>query len=178
VGIFPFVGATQAAAEQRHRELQALIDPVVGLSLLEGQLGEVDLSSYPVDGPVPQPAETNASKSRQNLLLELARRDGLTIRDLYKHVAGARGHLQLIGTAQTIADEMEAWYSGGAADGFIVMPPYLPSGFEDFVQLVVPELRRRGLFRKDYEGTTLREHLGLARPSHPSSAPTGSASAT
>ncbi|MDQ3936812.1 MAG: LLM class flavin-dependent oxidoreductase [Actinomycetota bacterium] len=168
-GVFPFVGSTQDEAEEKHAELQSLIDPLVGLSLLGGQLG-IDLSEYPLDGPIPPLPETNAGKSRQQLLVEMARRDDLTIRELCLRVAGGRGHWQLVGTPASIADELEAWMDAGAADGFNVMFPYLPGGLDDFVDLVVPELHRRGLFRAEYEGRTLRENLGLARPEHPARA--------
>jgi alkanesulfonate monooxygenase len=97
-------------------------------------------------------------------MLRIARERGLTIRQLYLRTAGARGHWQLVGTPTQIADELESWFQNEAADGFNVMPPVQPTGLEDFVTLVVPELQRRGLFRTAYEGRTLRENLGLARP--------------
>jgi len=170
-GIFPIVGRTINEAEEKFEQIQELIHPVVGLALLSGMTGGVDLSSYPVDGPVPALPETNASKSRQRLLLDLAHRENLTIRQLYLRIAGARGHRQIVGTPAQIADEMQHWFTGGAADGFNVMPPHLPVGLRDFVDLVLPELRRRGLFRSEYEGTTLRQNLGLRTPQHPASAP-------
>jgi len=166
-GIFPVVGRTQAEAEAKFQEIQDLIHPVVGLSMLNGMTGGVDLSKYPLDGPIPDLPETNASKSRQKLLLDLARRENLTIRELYLRIAGARGHWQIVGTPGRIADEMEHWFTTGAADGFNVMPPHLPVGLRDFVELVLPELRRRGLFRTEYQGRTLRENLGLSIPRHP-----------
>ncbi|MGA9911938.1 MAG: nitrilotriacetate monooxygenase, partial [Paraburkholderia sp.] len=136
----------------------------VGLALVSGLTGGFDLSGYPLDGPIPELPETNASKSRQLLTLELARRENLTIRQLYLRVAGARGHWQLVGTAAQIVDQLEERFMNHGADGFNVMPPVLPDGLTDFVELVLPELRRRGLFREDYEGRTLRENLGLRRP--------------
>ncbi|MET3857474.1 LLM class flavin-dependent oxidoreductase [Rhizobium sp. OAE497] len=170
-GIFPVVGLTIAEAEEKFEQIQELIHPVVGLALLSGMTGGVDLSAYPLDGPVPALPETNASKSRQRLLLDLAHRENLTIRQLYLRIAGARGHRQIVGTPAQIADEMQHWFTGGAADGFNIMPPHLPVGLRDFVDLVLPELRRRGLFRNEYEGTTLRQNLGLRTPQHPASAP-------
>ena len=170
-GIFPVVGRTIAEAEEKFEQIQELIHPVVGLALLSGMTGGVDLSAYPLDGPVPALPETNASKSRQRLLLDLAHRENLTIRQLYLRIAGARGHRQIVGTPAQIADEMQHWFTGGAADGFNIMPPHLPVGLRDFVDLVLPELRRRGLFRNEYEGTTLRQNLGLRTPQHPASAP-------
>ncbi|MBB3458446.1 FMN-dependent oxidoreductase (nitrilotriacetate monooxygenase family) [Rhizobium sp. BK313] len=169
-GIFPVVGRTEAEAREKFEQIQGLIHPVVGLSLLAGMSGGVDLSQYPIDGPVPDLPETNASKSRQKLLLDLARRENLTIRQLYLRIAGARGHWQIVGTPVQIADQMEEWFKTGAADGFNVMPPHLPAGLYDFVEHVLPELRRRGLFRSEYEGKTLRENLGLRVPQHPAHA--------
>ena len=169
-GIFPVVGRTQAEADDKFAQLQELIDPVVGVSLLAGVIGGFDLSKYPVDGPLPELPETNGPKSRQRLLLDLARRDGLTIRQLYLRIAGARGHQQVIGTPQTIADQLQQWFEEGGADGFNIMSPWLPGGLDDFITLVLPELRRRGLVRTEYEGRTLREHLGLKRPVHPAAA--------
>ncbi|WP_413712259.1 LLM class flavin-dependent oxidoreductase [Rhizobium sp. Rhizsp82] len=170
-GIFPVVGRTIAEAEEKFEQIQELIHPAVGLALLSGMTGGVDLSAYSLDGPVPPLPETNASKSRQRLLLDLAHRENLTIRQLYLRIAGARGHRQIVGTPAQIADEMQHWFTGGAADGFNIMPPHLPVGLRDFVDLVLPELRRRGLFRNEYEGTTLRQNLGLRTPQHPASAP-------
>jgi alkanesulfonate monooxygenase len=171
-GVFPVVGRTEQEAEDKFGELQDLIHPEVGLSLLSGMLGGVDLSGYPVDGPLPDLPESNGGKSRQDLLIRLARREELTIRQLYLRIAGARGHRQIRGTPETIADELEAWFRGGAADGFNIMPPMLPGSLDDFVELVIPELQRRGLFRTEYEGRTLRENLGLPRPAwRPRAAP-------
>jgi N-acetyl-S-(2-succino)cysteine monooxygenase len=163
-GVFPIVGRTRSEAHEKFEELQSLIDPVVGLALVSGLTGGIDLSGYPLDGPIPELPETNASKSRQALTIELARRENLTIRQLYLRVAGARGHWQLVGTAEDIADQLEERFVNYGADGYNVMPPTLPGGLTDFIELVLPELRRRGLFRSDYEGHTLRENLGLRRP--------------
>ncbi|MBM7702282.1 LLM class flavin-dependent oxidoreductase [Metabacillus iocasae] len=170
-GVFPMVGRTREEANEKYESLQELIDPVVGLGLLTGLLGDVDISGYPVDGPLPELPETQGSTSRQQLVYEEAMKKGLTIRQLYMSVAGARGHKAIIGTPTDIADELEEWFVHKGADGFNIMPPYLPGGLHDFVDLVVPELQRRGLFRTEYEGTTLRENLGLVKPAHPSSHP-------
>jgi len=163
-GIFPVVGRTQAGAEEKFEQLQSLVDPVVGVALLSSVIGGVDLSAYDVDGPIPDLPETNGPKSRQHLLVDLARRDKLTIRELYLRIAGARGHQQVVGTPQSIADQLQQWFEEEGADGFNIMAPYFPGGLADFVELVLPELRRRGLFRTEYEGRTLRDHLGLKRP--------------
>lgn len=163
-GIFPIVGRTQEEAEEKFQTLQDLIHPVVGVSLLSNMIGGIDLSAYPVDGPLPSLPETNGGKSRQQLLIDLAQREHLTIRDLYLRIAGARGHQQVVGTPQSIADQLQQWFEEGGADGFNIMSPWLPGGLDDFIEHVLPELRRRGLFRTEYQGTTLREHLGLQRP--------------
>ncbi|SEA91691.1 LLM class flavin-dependent oxidoreductase [Paraburkholderia sartisoli] len=163
-GIFPVVGRTQDEARRKFDALQDLIHPTVGLSLLSNMSGDVDLSSYPVDGPLPDLPETNGGKSRQRLLFDLARRENLTIRDLYLRIAGARGHQQVVGTPESIADQLQQWFEEEGADGFNIMSPWLPGGLSDFAELVVPELQRRGLFRTEYEGRTLRENLGLPRP--------------
>ncbi|MGW1075970.1 LLM class flavin-dependent oxidoreductase [Streptomyces sp. NPDC002537] len=163
-GVLPFVGRTRAEAEEKAERLQDLIDPEVGLALLTSELGHVDLSGCDLDGPLPELPDSNSGRSRRDLLVRMAADEGLSIRQLYKRVAGSRGHRQVVGTAESVADELADWFESGAVDGFIVMPPSLPDGLDDFVGLVVPELRRRGLFRTAYEGTTLRDHLGLGRP--------------
>ncbi|KTS41592.1 nitrilotriacetate monooxygenase [Methylobacterium indicum] len=162
-GLFPVVGRTESEARDKFEELQALIDPVVGLALLSRMVGH-DLSEHDPDGPVPELPATEGLKSRQQLMFDLARREGLTLRRLYLRIAGARGHSQIVGTPAQIVDEMEARFRAGGADGFNIMPPTLPGGLDDFIELVLPELRRRGLFRTEYEGTTLRSHLGSRPP--------------
>ena len=163
-GIFPVVGRTLAEAEEKFDRLQNLIHPDVGLALLSNMIGGVDLSDYPIDGPVPELPETNGGNSRQRLLLDLARRDNLTIRELYLRISGARGHQQVVGSITQVADQLQQWFEEEGVDGFNIMSPSLPGGLEDFIELVLPELRRRGLFRTEYEGKTLRENLGLRRP--------------
>lgn len=128
--------------------------------------GGFDLSGYPLDGPLPdlpyQEGENGKGRFRQQL--ELARRENLSIRELVLRFRVARGHVQAVGSVKTVADLIEQWFVERGADGFNVVPPYLPRGFEDFTRLVVPELQRRGIFRKEYEGRTYRENLGLHRP--------------
>ena len=165
-GIFPIIGRTQAEAEDKFAQLQDLIHPVVGVQLLSNMIGGFDLSTYPVDGPLPELPETNGGKSRQQLLVDLARRENLSIRDLYLRIAGARGHQQIVGTPQSVVDQLQQWFEEEGADGFNIMSPWLPGGLDDFIALALPELRRRGLVRTEYEGTTLRDHLGLHRPAH------------
>jgi FMN-dependent oxidoreductase (nitrilotriacetate monooxygenase family) len=163
-GVMPIIGATVEEAQEKLALLQGLIDPVVGIGLLAAHTNNVDLTKYPLDGPVPDLPDTEGFQSRQKLFLDLARRENLTLRQLFQRVAIARGHRVVLGTPQSVADDLELWFNSGAADGFNVLAPLLPNGLEEFVDLVIPELQRRGLFRTEYTGTTLREHLGLSRP--------------
>ncbi|QFY80254.1 FMN-dependent monooxygenase [Bacillus subtilis] len=165
-GIFPIIADTEEAAQAKYKELQDLIIPSVGLQILQNYLGGIDLSAYPLDGPLPKlDAEaSNAVKSRFKLVQEMAERDNMTIRELYKYVAGSRGHHIFVGTPEQLADKMQEWVDTKACDGFNIMPPLLPEGIEVFVDQVVPILQERGVFRKEYEGTTLREHFGLEKP--------------
>jgi alkanesulfonate monooxygenase len=134
--------------------------------LLSGLSGGTDLSQYPLDGPFPELPKTVGWVSRQQMMIDIARKHGFSIRQLYEWVATARGHWTIVGTPAQVADQLQSWFENGAADGFNVLPPVLPGSLDDFVDLVVPELQRRGLFRTAYEGTTLRENLGLARPTN------------
>lgn len=164
-GFFVTVGRSNDEARDKFEALQSLIHPKAGLLLLSNYLG-MDVSKHDIDGPVPELPKSKTLSSRAQLLLDIARRDSLTIRQLYMRIAGARGHQQLYGTPVEIADKLEEWFSGGAADGFNVMPPILPESLEEFVTMVIPELQRRGLFRTAYEGKTLRENLGLKWPTN------------
>ncbi|RKH18189.1 LLM class flavin-dependent oxidoreductase [Corallococcus sp. CA047B] len=166
-GVFPVVGRSQTEAEEMYGKLQEGIDMVVALGLLSDRLGGMDVSALPLDEPLPEVTATERSKSRQQLVYEQARRDNLTVRQLALAVAGGRGHRVILGTPETIVDQLEDWFIHDGADGFNIMPPHLPDGLTRFVDLVIPELQRRGLFRLEYEGCTLRENLGLPRPAHP-----------
>src|ERR1700722_7778754 len=163
-GFYPVVGRTESEAREKFEFLQSLIHPSVGVAVLEHTIGIPNLDQYPLDGPVPDMPDTNGPLSRQRLLLEAARRDKLTLWELCLLNAGPRGHLLTVGTPSQIADVMEYWFRNGAADGFNVMPAWLPGSLTDFVDMVIPELQRRGLFRMEYEGRTLRDHLGLPTP--------------
>ncbi|MFV3371329.1 LLM class flavin-dependent oxidoreductase [Pseudomonas sp. NY15435] len=166
-GVFVVVGQSQAEAQEKFEEFQELVEPQVGVALLSRMLGNFDLSAYPLDGPLPElPLTDSGQRSRQLLLTDLAGRENLTLAQLGRRIAGGRGHYSLIGTPTQIADELQAWFEGGAADGFNVLVPHLPCGLEDVANFVVPELQRRGLFRRDYSGSTLRDHLGLKRPAN------------
>jgi len=164
-GVFPVVGRTEREAQAIFAELNRNIDTAQAFTVLSERLG-ADMTAYPLDEPVPALPETEFLKSRAALLLAMARREKLTLRELFYRVAAARGHLLLIGSPPQIADTLESWFRAGAADGFNVMPPFFARQFDDFVDLVVPILQERGLFRADYAGMTLREHLGLKRPAN------------
>jgi FMN-dependent oxidoreductase (nitrilotriacetate monooxygenase family) len=162
-GLSVVVAKTDQEAQDKFESLQSMVDVARGLL----QFG-VDASKLDLDGPLPENLpEPENGKGRMKQLIELARRENLTIRQLVLRFGVARGHLQLIGSATRVADVIEEWFTEGGADGFNVVPPLLPGGFEDFVELVVPELQRRGVFHRDYSGATYRENLGLTRPSNP-----------
>jgi alkanesulfonate monooxygenase SsuD/methylene tetrahydromethanopterin reductase-like flavin-dependent oxidoreductase (luciferase family) len=168
-GLCAVLGGTEAEARQREAEINSYIQPEYGVEQLS-KIVEHDLSGYPLDGPLPAlPGEDTITgmKSRFTLVTELARKENLTIRQLIQRLAGGRGHRVFAGTPEQVADQIELWFTSGAADGFNIMPPDLPGGLEDFVEHVVPILQRRGLFRTEYTGTTLRDHYGLARPTSP-----------
>jgi alkanesulfonate monooxygenase len=159
---FVVVGDTVQEAREKRALLDSRVHAESGIASLSVALG-TDASSFDLDAPLPDVPESNASKSSRDRIVEWARRDGLTVRQLAQRLGGYGG-LAFVGTAQSIADQMQEWLEAGACDGFNVMFPYLPGGLDDFVDLVVPELQRRGIFRRAYEGVTLRENLGLPRP--------------
>jgi alkanesulfonate monooxygenase len=166
-GLNPIVGRTLAEARDKHAHLQSLIHPDVGLEVLSYSLGKFDLRGYDLDGPLPADVErqgTNAGQTAFNQILGWAREENLTIRQLYLRFCGARGQRTVVGTASMIVDEMQTWFDSHAVDGFLIQPATLPGGLNDFVEQVIPELRNRGLFRAEYEGPTLRDHLGLPKP--------------
>lgn len=165
-GLMVYVGRTRDEAQHKFDTLQALIDPRTGIELLSRRL-DFDLTGYDVDGPLPEITHDAITASRADLFIDIARRENLTIRQLWQRVAGARGHMQVIGAAEDVADLMEEWVTECACDGFNIMPPVFPGSLDDFVTLVTPELQRRGLFRTAYAGTTLRANLGLTRPRWP-----------
>ena len=162
-GFQVMLGSSEQEARDRFEFLQNLIPDALGVRHLSTYIG-VELSGYPVDGPLPDLPLTNVNLSRTEMLFKLARRENLTIRQLYQRIAGGRGHYQAYGTAEQVADTMEEWVTTGAADGFNYMPPLFPGQLEEFIATVIPELQRRGLYRKRYEADTLRGNLGLPRP--------------
>jgi N-acetyl-S-(2-succino)cysteine monooxygenase len=159
-GVMPIIGETEAQAKEQLELLQSWLTSTNALTLVSQRLGH-DISGYPLDGPVPDFPQTDRGQAFSKALFDMARREKMTLRDLYNVTAAARGHWVVYGTPQRIADIFETWFTGGLADGFVIMPAFFPGAFDDFVDRVVPELQRRGLFRREYEGATLRDHLGL-----------------
>lgn len=166
-GIFPVLGGTEAEAAENYEYLQSLIHPATAWNILKRKYEGVDLSGYSLDDIAPPlPSQTNGSQSRLKLVTDYIERERPTLRQLYRSLSTARGHQVVVGTPEQVADAIQTWFENGAADGFNVMPPVLPVGLTDFVDQVVPILQRRGLFRTEYEGATLRQNLGLARPAN------------
>jgi FMN-dependent oxidoreductase (nitrilotriacetate monooxygenase family) len=168
-GLSPMIGATEAEAQRLSRDVNELTDPEVGRKRLSGRFGGYDFSHLPLDRPLvpedfPDPSSVQAARSRTEVILNVVRRDKPTLRQLLGYLAGARGHYVMAGTPEQVADLIEDWFKDGAADGFNIMPPLLPSQLDAFSAGVIPILQRRGLFRTEYAGTTLREHYGLPWP--------------
>lgn len=166
-GLSPIIAATEEEARRKYDELQALIPPETVVTMLSAMLN-YDLSNYPLEGQlpdIPDPVEaSNGMKSRVQLIMDMARKDQLSILELGRRLLGARGHLQFVGSYEGLADLIQLWYEQFACDGFNIMPPVLPGDLNEFVDHVIPILQARGLFRTEYTGSTLREHLGLERP--------------
>ena len=174
-GAFVVVGDTLEEAQKKRDLLDSLVhydSAIAGLSVILG----TDASKFDPEGPLPPIPDTNASKSGRDRLVEYAAKNNVTVRQLAQRVGGYGG-LSFVGTPATIADRMEEWLVTNASDGFNIMFPFLPQGLDDFVDKVVPELQRRGIFRKDYEGRTLRENLGLPRPKNRFFEPAGAVKA-
>ncbi|HEY0122020.1 MAG TPA: LLM class flavin-dependent oxidoreductase [Rhizobium sp.] len=160
-GITIYVGRTKSEAQAQFDMLQELIDPLVGLGILDQYFG--DLSEYDLDGPVPAPKNPKIRSMAENLYGEAQARN-LTIRQLYQLAASANSQRHVIGTAKDVVDGMQEWFENDAADGFNVCPPAMPVSLDSFINLVLPELRKRDLVRLEYNGSTLRENLGLDKP--------------
>ena len=164
-GVSPFVGRTESEAQEKYDRLTRLILEEDGIALIKGLTGgSLDLTGHDLDRPLPELEHTEGNQSRQTLIRQIADENGFTIRQLYQWVASARGHFTVVGTPAQIADTLQDWFENEGADGFNILPPWLPTGLTDFVDLVIPELQRRRLFRTEYEGRTLRENLGLPYP--------------
>ncbi|KAA0125331.1 FMN-dependent monooxygenase [Methylobacterium sp. P1-11] len=166
-GLATVIGSTEAEARRRQDELWDLVPESYSLARLAGTL-RIDPAQLDLDKPLPDPLPLPPDANHTMFLgtVALARREGLTVRQLLRALGGGVGHRIVAGTPEAIADDIEAWFRAGAADGFNLMPDVLPDGLETFVDAVVPLLQRRGLFRRDYAGATLRDHLGLPRPAN------------
>ena len=162
-GVMPVVGRTDRDAFEQLATLQSYVDSSNALAMLSDRLS-TDMSTFELDGPVPDLELGDGYHSFAKVMLAKARRENMTLRDLYNLTAANRGHWVLCGSAERIADTLEEWFRSGAADGFNIMPPYYPDGLNAFVDTVIPLLQERGLFRTEYTGATLRDHLGLERP--------------
>ena len=168
-GFSPIIAGTEAEAKQIAKELNELTDVEVGRKRLTGRFGGYDFSHLPLDRPLstddfPDPSTVQAARSRTEVIVGMVTREKPTLRQLLAKLAGARGHFIFTGTPEQVADELELWFKSGAADGFNLMPPIIPWMLEVFVEEVVPLLQKRGIFRKEYKGTSLRDHYGLKRP--------------
>jgi alkanesulfonate monooxygenase len=162
-GCFVVVGDTVGEARAKRAKLDSLVNDANAIASLSIALGH-DAAKFNPDAPLPENIpESNASKTGRDNAIALGKRENLTVRQLARRLGGYSG-LAMVGTPASIADEMEEWLETEASDGFTVMFPYLPGGLDDFCARVIPELQRRGLFRRDYEGATLRENLGLPQP--------------
>lgn len=168
-GFSAMIAGTEAEARRLEREINEMTDPDVGRKRLAIRFDGHDFSKLPLDRPLvpedfPDPASVQASRSRTEVILGMVRRERPTLRQLLAKLAGARGHFVFAGTPEQVADTLVDWIDSGAADGFNVMPPILPKMFDVFAAEVVPILQKRGRFRTEYSGTTLRDHYGLTRP--------------
>jgi alkanesulfonate monooxygenase SsuD/methylene tetrahydromethanopterin reductase-like flavin-dependent oxidoreductase (luciferase family) len=168
-GLSPMIASTEVEAQRLAREANELTDPEVGRKRLSGRFGGYDFSDLPLDRPLvpddfPDPQSVQAARSRTEVIIDLVRRDKPTLRQLLGYLAGARGHYVTAGTPEQIADLIEDWFNTGAADGFNIMPPLLPAQLDAFSEGVIPILQRRGLFRTEYIGKTLRDHYSLPWP--------------
>lgn len=163
-GFMAITGPDEAAAQRIYGELTDMIDDATAMKLLARLCGDLDITQYPMDAPLPPLPPSNAAKARQEHLVAKAKRENLSIRQVARYLGTSLGHQMVVGDPTRIADVMQDWFEAGACDGFTLLFPFYPRPLLDFCTLVVPELQRRGLFRTEYEGTTLRENLGVPVP--------------
>ncbi|HEY0297414.1 MAG TPA: LLM class flavin-dependent oxidoreductase, partial [Bordetella sp.] len=166
LGVAPMVGDSYEDAQRKVAELARLVKPEVALKTLSDRLGH-DMSKFPLDEPLPELPQSTMMQGHAVVLKSIAKKYNMTLRQLLDYAAVSSGHRLLMGTAEQVADDLQLWFEAGAADGFVVLPSFYPTPFDRFVDEVVPILAERGVFRKEYAGSTLREHLGLERPAHP-----------
>ena len=162
-GLMPIVGRDDEEAQQKLSDLMTYVDPAVAMKTMSSRFGH-DMSRFDLDGPVPDLPLSNAIQSFAKVAYEKGRKHKLRLRDIYNQIGVARGYLVACGGPASVADIMEEWFHDRAADGFVLIPPYFPGAFDEFIDLVIPELQSRGIFRREYTGNTLRDHLGLPIP--------------
>ena len=163
-GIVPILGRTDEEAKELRAEMVSNITDDQAMRSMYRVAGGLDLRQYPLDGPLPELPLSNGAQGRLKLLVDMARRENLTLIQAGRRFAEGQAHNMVCGSPETVADLMQSWFENGACDGFALMPSYFPRGLQDIAELLVPELQRRGLFRTEYEGRTLRENLGLSKP--------------
>jgi alkanesulfonate monooxygenase SsuD/methylene tetrahydromethanopterin reductase-like flavin-dependent oxidoreductase (luciferase family) len=161
----PIVGRTAAEAQEKYEELREMVDDGIGLRGVARLCGGLDITAFDPDGPLPDLPPSNAARARQEMIIAVGRR-GMTIRQIGRVLGMSQAHRVLWGTPAMIADDMQEWLDAGACDGFNLLFAHYPKPLEEFVDLVVPELQRRGVFRTEYEGTTLRANLGVPVPAN------------
>ena len=169
-GVSPIVADSEDEARAIIEQLGQFADPVTALRVLSERIGH-DLSAYSLDEPVPAFPPSTKMQGHSINLARMAKEYNMTLRQLRDYASAAQGHRLIWGTPERIADELQTWFDAGAADGFTIMPAYFPGALDAFVDRVIPILQKRGIFRTDYESTTLRGHLGLSRPPHAAAAP-------
>ncbi len=162
-GLMPIVGRTESEAREKYEELRELVDDEVGLRGVARLCGGLNIYDYPPDGPLPPLPPSNAARARQEMIIAMGKR-GMTIREIGRVLGMSQAHRVAYGTPQQLADDMQEWLEADACDGFNLLFAHYPKPLEDFCLLVVPELQRRGIFRTEYEGTTLRANLGVPVP--------------
>ncbi len=162
-GLMPIVGHDDQDARRKLEALMRLTDPVVAMKVMSSRFGH-DMSRFDLDGPIPKLPPSNAVQSYAEVAYARGQKENLTLRDIFNQIGVARGYLVACGGPSTVADLMEEWFTDQASDGFVLIPPYFPAAFDEFIDLVIPELQRRGIFRAEYTGKTLRDHLGLPYP--------------
>jgi FMN-dependent oxidoreductase (nitrilotriacetate monooxygenase family) len=165
-GVLLIVGRTEEEAKEKYERLQSLIPLRLALQRLSINLGGIDLSGFDLDRPLPEIPVNTARVSAIESYIAISRREGISLRQMAMRAAAAKHHWTLIGSVTQVVDQLEDWFRNGGADGFNILASDVPGGIQDLATLVVPELQRRGLFRMDYRGSTLRENLGLQRPPH------------
>jgi N-acetyl-S-(2-succino)cysteine monooxygenase len=162
-GLMPIVGRTESEAREKYEQLRSYVDDKGGIAGVARLAGGLDIHKYDPDGPLPELPPSNAARARQEMIIAMGKR-GMTIREIGRVLGMSQAHRVAYGTPKQLADDMQAWLEAGACDGFNLLFAHYPKPLEEFVAMVVPELQRRGIFRTEYESTTLRGNLGVPIP--------------